>query len=244
MIPQHSAAPFRQQRWIELENIESLLTIPSFACVQIFDSYRPERTGGLTPSGGRTVLKVGLVARDNAPNVIINGPLAIPPLGKGYPGTMHDPMFSRVEAEYACGTTCGPITGEWFLKDGQKGYVALGDFITASPTGIQRVMRALDPDEFDEEIKILRCCLEEDHPGCGVVFEVKVGTWNPSTHGWSYGDVAKAIDWWHSLSGPYPGAGATGTFMERESEEYGVIWECIGNMSCDPDNCGECGGGY
>ena len=242
MIPQHAGAPFRQQRWIELENISGV-QIPSFACVEILDSYRPDRTGDITPGAGRTVLKVSLPSADSLPNTIINGPRAIPVAGKGYPGTMHDPMFSMVLATMPAGTECGSVQEQWYLESGKKGYIALGDFITNSPYGIERVMRGLMPPEEDEEDKIKRCCLDEDHPGCGVVFDLKVGTWNPATHAWSYGDVAKGIDWWYSTSGPYPGSGATGNFIERPSDTYGTIWEALGNVSCDPDNCGECGGG-
>jgi len=47
-------------------------------------------------------------------------------------------------------------------------------------------------DESDEAYAVLRvsnrrapsgvrrCCLAEDHPGCGVVFDLKLGTWNPA----------------------------------------------------------------
>ncbi len=89
-----------------------------------------------------------------------------------------------------------------------------------------------------------RCCLAENHPGCGQVFDLKLGTWNPSTHAWDYEESAsaKGIDWFHSLSGPYPDAGATGNFEPRPSNTHGTLWHLVGNMSCDPDNCGDCGG--
>jgi len=92
--------------------------------------------------------------------------------------------------------------------------------------------------------EVRRCCLAEDHPGCGEVFDLKLGTWNPATHKWDYEAEAsaKGIDWWYSVSGPYPDEGATGNFEPRPSDEYGTIWHVLGNLSCDPDNCGECGG--
>jgi len=90
---------------------------------------------------------------------------------------------------------------------------------------------------------IRRCCLAENHPGCGVAFDLKLGTWNPSTDSWDYeaSASAKGIDYWYSVAGPYPNSGATGNFIARPSDTYGVIWECVGNMSCDSDSCGGCG---
>jgi hypothetical protein len=92
--------------------------------------------------------------------------------------------------------------------------------------------------------RVRRCCLAENHPGCGVVFNLKLGTWNPGSHAWDYEESAsaKGIDWWWSEVGPYPDAGATGNFEPRPSDEFGTIWHCLGNLSCDPDNCGDCGG--
>jgi len=93
--------------------------------------------------------------------------------------------------------------------------------------------------------EVRRCCLAENHPGCGEVFDLKLGTWNATTHEWEYEAEAsaKGIDWWHSINGPYPDAGATGNFEPRPSDEFGTIWHVIGNLSCDDDNCGDCGNG-
>jgi len=236
VIPQHQGAPYRKQRFVELENVAGE-EIPAFAAVEITDSYRPEKTGGITPSGGRTVLKVTKPTEDGAKACIINGPRAIPTGGKGYPGTMHDPMYAKVDTEYSAGDEIGLTEDSYELTDAAAGFIALGDY----EDGVMRVMRSGVP---ADQVKIRRCCLAEDHPGCGEVFDLKVGEWDSATHSWIYpaSADAKGIDWWYSVSGPYPGAGATGNFIERPSDTYGTIWEALGNVSCDPDNCGECGG--
>jgi hypothetical protein len=238
MIPQHSGAPHRQQRWVELENISGV-EIPAFAALEITDSYRPEKTGGKTPNGGRTVLKVTKPTEDGAKANIINGPCAIPIAGIGYPGTMHDPMLAKVNAEYAAGDEIGLTENSFELTSVATGFIALGDY----ESGVMRVMRSASP---AEQVNIKRCCLAEDHPGCGVVFDLKVGVWSSTTHKWAYPGSAdaKGIDHWYSTTVPYPGEGATGNFIERPSDTYGTIWEALGNVSCDSDNCGECGGGY
>jgi hypothetical protein len=87
-----------------------------------------------------------------------------------------------------------------------------------------------------------RCCLAENHPGCGVVFDLKLGTCNPDTDEWNYEATASAhgIDFWYSVNGPYPDAGATGNFEPRPSDTYGTLWHALGNVSCDDDACGTC----
>jgi hypothetical protein len=245
MIPQHSGAPFRQQRWIEIENV-GLVEIPAFACVEILDSYRPEKTGGKTPNAGRTVLKVGLVTRDNAPNTIINGPVAIPAGGKGRIGTMHDPMFAMVESAYLAGDTCGPVAEQWFLESGKKGYVALGDYIAGSPAGILRVMRALDPDEFEPPEKLEELCAQEDAER-NVPYKCLLGEWSPSQARWCYSsEEVWAID--HRMGAPFAEEGWKGLYQKmecsmtvgegEEQETLEEIWVCV-SLDCElpPEGC-------
>ena len=89
-----------------------------------------------------------------------------------------------------------------------------------------------------------RGLLRPQHPAYGTEFEVYPGVWSPSGHSWSYdtsdSNKKKAIDWWYSATGPYPGAGATGLFIARESVSYDVIYEAV---SLDCDSPGVCGTG-
>ena len=97
---------------------------------------------------------------------------------------------------------------------------------------------------FQAGEQIRRGCLAENHPGCGVVFDLKLGTPNPATDKWDYEAVAsaKGIDFWYSIAGPYPDAGATGWFRAYPSDTHGVLWHAW-DIGCDPDNCGDCGSG-
>ena len=89
---------------------------------------------------------------------------------------------------------------------------------------------------------VRRCCLAENHPGCGVVFDLKLGTWNPATDEWDYEATASAhgIDFFYAVDFTYPNAGATGNFEPRPSNTYGTLWHALGNVSCDDDACGTC----
>lgn len=83
-------------------------------------------------------------------------------------------------------------------------------------------------------------CLDENHPGRGVSFDIHLGTWNSATTTpmWEYDltTTVKAIDWRFGV--PYPDAGATGLFEQRPSDEYGTIFETV---SLDCSTPGECG---
>ena len=138
MIPQHSAAPFRQQRWLELENTGSV-AIPSWGVCEISDSYRPEKTGGKTPNGGRTVLKVERATEDSPNASVVNGPCEIPISGTGRVGTMDSPMIALVDSDYAVGTEIGVAQDSFVLASGYTGYIMLGDYDSA--TGTARVAR-------------------------------------------------------------------------------------------------------
>jgi hypothetical protein len=133
-----------------------------------------------------------------------------------------------------------------------RAYLDAGDYVlTSSDTGPVAIVQ--QPGSTGEQLcvilfqaggaqQIRRCCLAENHPGCGEVFNLKLGTWNPATDDWDYEATAsaKGIDYWYSVAGPYPDAGATGNFIARPSDTYGTLWECVGNMSCDDDACGTC----
>lgn len=89
----------------------------------------------------------------------------------------------------------------------------------------------------------VECCLAENHPGRGVIFDVYPGTWNHLTHGWNYVPLqaAKAIDWRYGT--PYPGAGSKGLFVARPSDRLGTIYECL-SLDCavPPEGCTDTSG--
>jgi len=82
-------------------------------------------------------------------------------------------------------------------------------------------------------------CLQEDHPGRGTPFEVRLGTWDPDDMVWVYDDgpLAMAVDWRYGV--PYPGSGATGLFQARASTEHGTIWEVVALDCTSPGDCGD-----
>ncbi len=85
--------------------------------------------------------------------------------------------------------------------------------------------------------EFVELCLAENHPGQGIAFDAYLGTWDPSSQDWTYGDgtSVKAID--HRYGVPYPDAGATGIFTPRQSDDHGTIYECV---SLDCDSAGPC----
>ena len=90
-------------------------------------------------------------------------------------------------------------------------------------------------------VTIRRGCLAEAHPGCGIIFNLKLGTPNPATDDWDYEATAsaKGIDHWYSVAGPYPPAGATGWFRAYPSTTHGTVWHGW-DIGCDDDACGTC----
>ena len=80
-------------------------------------------------------------------------------------------------------------------------------------------------------------CLDEDHPGRGIVFDIHLGTWTPASDSWTYDTVTiyKAID--HRYGVPYPLAGATGLFWPRKSTTYGTVWETVALDCSSPGPC-------
>jgi len=116
-----------------------------------------------------------------------------------------------------------------------------------STTAIDQVLVVVKRDKYGRWLaeapgtggsELVECCLAEDHPGRGVVFDVNVGTWNSATHGWDYTGTGteKAIDWRYGV--PYPSGHPRGLFVPRASAEYGTIYECV-SLDCeDPgDEC-------
>jgi len=138
MIPQHSGAFYRKQRFVELYNVGTS-TIPAYGACEIVGSSRPEKVGGITPDGGATILHVRLSETDNPCNHVINGHCPIPAGQRGKPGTKDSPMLALVYAEYPSGTGIGIKTGSYFLEEGYCGYVVDGDYDVSS--GTQRVTR-------------------------------------------------------------------------------------------------------
>jgi hypothetical protein len=138
--------------------------------------------------------------------------------------------------------------------DHTRAYLAAGEYVlTSSNTGPVAIVQK--PDSTGEQLCVIlfqaestnqvrRCCLAENHPGCGVVFDLKLGTWNPATDAWDYEATASAhgIDFFYAVDFTYPNAGATGNFEPRPSDTYGTLWVALGNVSCDDDACGGCGG--
>ena len=84
---------------------------------------------------------------------------------------------------------------------------------------------------------LVECCLLEDHPGKGVVFDVRVGEWDSTADGWTYSGTAvdKAID--HRYMTEYPEAGSRGTFFPKESTNYGTIYVAV-DMDCPGGSSG------
>lgn len=83
--------------------------------------------------------------------------------------------------------------------------------------------------------------LAEDHPGRGLLFDVYLGVWNSATHSWDYErtveNIYSAIDWWYSVSGPYPDKCATGLAQWRKSDSLGRILQVVG-LDCNSPGCG------
>ncbi len=92
---------------------------------------------------------------------------------------------------------------------------------------------------LEAPIALYAFCLQQNHPGRGEVFDVKLGTWSAEDHDWCFeGDDEKAIDWAYDV--PYPGAGARGIGYFKPSEEYGRILIPL-NMDCSsPGPCPSC----
>lgn len=87
--------------------------------------------------------------------------------------------------------------------------------------------------------ELIGCCLVNNHPGRGNLFEVYLGTWSPDSHEWVYDteseDTFYAIDWRYGV--PYPEAGSTGLFTPRSSTVHGVIYETV-SLDCEtPGAC-------
>lgn len=84
---------------------------------------------------------------------------------------------------------------------------------------------------------LVECCLQEDHPGRGTAFNVKVGSWSPDDDKWVYNDATtyKAIDWRNGM--PYPDAGGKGLFTPHPSTTHGIIYDCVSLDCTSPGTC-------
>jgi hypothetical protein len=93
--------------------------------------------------------------------------------------------------------------------------------------------RPIPPRLFD----LVGGCLAEDHPGRSIAFKIYLGTWNSETSSWDYDltTTVYAID--HRYDMPYPDEGATGLFVKRASDTYGVIYECVSLDCSSPGAC-------
>lgn len=161
-----------RSRFIELYNAGDV-TIPGFAALQVIQSERPEKSGTVTPDGGRTVLRVLLATTDEPCLSIINGPCEIPPGKYGRPGTMDSPMLALVETEYVPNTDVGIQAGSFKLTEGICGYRIIGDYNAG--TGTQRVIKTDDCQAGPMVVRATECIL----PGEGGT--VQPQQWNSIT---------------------------------------------------------------
>lgn len=88
-------------------------------------------------------------------------------------------------------------------------------------------------------IELIAFCLEENHPGRGVLFNIYLGVWNPNDHSWGYdtSTTYKCIDWRFGV--PYPLVGATGLGIWRPSRVHGRILEVLSLDCSSPGACSE-----
>jgi hypothetical protein len=120
-----------------------------------------------------------------------------------------------------------PVEMDWYNRSPRP--IAGGVITAAIRDASHRWIARLEP-------SLVGCCLYEDHPGRGLVFQVTLGTWHPDHDQWIYdGGLAYAIDWRHGV--PYPPSGATGLFEQRPSTTYGTIWECVSLDCTSPGPC-------
>lgn len=177
------------------------------------------------------------------PGLIVRGDTGTGAGDLDYPGEAECQIYTIVEEDWDTGTDTPPrlqpmgdltrrlyniseqaVTSPWTLAVRTKG----GRWI-AIPMGVG----------------MKRVCLAEDHPGYGIVFTAYLGEWDPDTDSWDYGEsedeatLVHCIDYWYSISGPYPGEGATGLAIPQSSTTYETLYEMV-TMDCDsPGVCFE-----
>jgi hypothetical protein len=159
------------------------------------------------------------------------------PAGKIGPAQVAGAGVALVNVGNVNHTHAEPTAGELYLSSGTSGLIRL--LHKPDATGEQLCIVLFQATAAESEVR--RCCLAENHPGCGVVFDLKLGTHNTATDDWDYEATASAhgIDHWYSVAGPYPPAGATGWFRAYPSDTYGTLWHGW-DISCDDDACGTC----
>lgn len=112
----------RQQRWIEVKNIESSAQLPAFAPAQIVDAERAD-------SDERTILHLKLAQSDNpSPALMVAiGPMDIE-AGKYGPATASFPAYMRYTGTAPSnGDVWGVASGANQLSTGKRGFIVCGD---------------------------------------------------------------------------------------------------------------------
>lgn len=137
--------------------------------------------------------------------------------------------------------TAAPASVSW--RVGQNPGVA--STTAGHPADLNEAIELLSDDDgtvinyqlLDTGPTLQRFCLAEDHPGRGVVFDVYRGTWDSSTHAWTFdtGSTINAIDWFYGASSPTAGARCWG--IERPSDSYGIIIEVLEVDCTSPGAC-------
>jgi len=179
-IDQGPAAPYRNQRDVELENVDSV-DIPPYGACEIVGSYRPETGSAFTPGAGRTVYQVVRPTEDNPCAYIINLHCWIPAGetssygGSGRVGTIDDPLYAILyEAPDEIGQGYGIKAGSFYLHKDYCGFVYTGDYSPADG-GMARVHRFDDCDDTTI-VRAIECTV------IGVVAKAQPQKYNEETH--------------------------------------------------------------
>jgi len=211
---------FHVTKWVEAV---AEVYIPPFAVTRI--------KGAVWENPGRTVLQVDQCAIDNDFPVAVN---SHQPMAAGKPGLVALEGVVYVlydnDSTPANGQFWGAQANSFEIKEGNSGFVILGDVDTARGVVLVNVSATMDGE--------IGGCLAEHHPGRGTEFDIHLGHWSSSLHKWVYEASATvpAIDWRHGV--PYPSSGATGLFRARPSDEHGIIYETLALDCTSPGTCG------
>jgi hypothetical protein len=211
---------FHVTKWVEAV---AEVSIPPFAVTRI--------RGAVWENPGRTVLQVDKCDVDNDFPVAVN---SHQPMAAGKPGMVAIEGVVYVLYDDSStpdnGQLWGPQASSFEIKEGNTGFVILGDVDTERGIVLVNISGTSDGE--------VGGCLAENHPGRGVVFDLHLGHWSSSLNKWLYdtGTVVPAIDWRHGV--PYPSTGATGLFRARPSDEHGIIYETLALDCTSPGACG------
>lgn len=131
-------SPFRQQRWVECENLGSDVLL-AYSVAEIYEASRPEKTLQMTPGGGRTVLQLREPSADSRLNTAVLGPIDVP-VGRFGICTMDFPAYVRLGlGEPVNNQIWGVRDGQTAIFSGYRGFRILGDY--DEDNGLVRVMR-------------------------------------------------------------------------------------------------------